>query len=140
MKRNPLLAKLMYYVKDIESFGTGIKRISDACVEAGVKVEFLKRKMGFAVVFYRPDDAVYDANIANNIVNSIVSNDKEKTMQKAIIAQMRDNPHITSKELAKTIGIAQRNIQVHIKSLKEQGFIERVGAKFGGHWVVNKPE
>ena len=55
VKRNPLLAQLMYYVKDIESFGTGIKRISDACVEAGVKVEFLKRKMGFAVVFYRPE-------------------------------------------------------------------------------------
>ena len=31
-----------------------MKRISDACVEAGVKVEFISGKYGFSVVFYRP--------------------------------------------------------------------------------------
>ena len=56
VKRNPLLAQLMYYVKDIESFGTGLKRITDECDAAGVKVEFKKMKLGFAVVFYRPND------------------------------------------------------------------------------------
>jgi ATP-dependent DNA helicase RecG len=56
VKRNPLLAQLMYYVKDIESFGTGLKRITDACEEANVKVEFQMLKKGFAVVFYRDDD------------------------------------------------------------------------------------
>ena len=55
IKRNPLLAQLMYYVKDIESFGTGLKRISNACDAAGVKVEFQMLKRGFAVVFYRED-------------------------------------------------------------------------------------
>ena len=54
VKRNPLLAQLMYYVKDIESFGTGLKRITDACAAAEVKVEFQMLKKGFAVVFYRP--------------------------------------------------------------------------------------
>lgn len=47
---------LMYYTKDIESFGTGLRRISRACEEAGVKVEFRLMKHGFAVVFYRPAD------------------------------------------------------------------------------------
>jgi len=46
----------MYYVRDIESFGTGLKRIADACESAEVKVEFEMRKLGFAVVFYRPDN------------------------------------------------------------------------------------
>ena len=67
VKRNPLLAQLMYYVKDIESFGTGLKRISDACVVNGVKVEFLKRKMGFSVVFYRPDIIAVGDNHRNVI-------------------------------------------------------------------------
>jgi ATP-dependent DNA helicase RecG len=53
VKRNPLLSQLMYYVKDIESFGTGLKRIADACSSAGVKVEFRMLKLGFAVLFYR---------------------------------------------------------------------------------------
>jgi ATP-dependent DNA helicase RecG len=51
MKRNPLLAQLMYYSKDIESFGTGLKRITEACEAAGVRVEFEMLKLGFAVVF-----------------------------------------------------------------------------------------
>ena len=56
IKRNPLLAQLMYYSKDIENFGTGLKRIADACNEAGVRVEFELLKKGFSVVFYRPDE------------------------------------------------------------------------------------
>ncbi|MDR1537342.1 MAG: putative DNA binding domain-containing protein [Clostridiales bacterium] len=54
-KRNPLLAQLMYYTKDIESFGTGLRRITEACKAAGVRVDFEMLKLGFAVVFYRPD-------------------------------------------------------------------------------------
>ena len=56
VKRNPLIAQLMYYVRDIESFGTGLKRITDECENAGIKVEFQLRKRGVAVVFYRPED------------------------------------------------------------------------------------
>jgi len=55
VKRNPFLAQLMYYTKDIESFGTGLLRITTACDTAGIKVEFQLLKKGFAVVFYRPD-------------------------------------------------------------------------------------
>jgi ATP-dependent DNA helicase RecG len=51
--RNPLLAEILYYSKDIESFGTGLKRIVDLCQEADVKVEFKLLKMGFSVVFHR---------------------------------------------------------------------------------------
>jgi ATP-dependent DNA helicase RecG len=55
-KRNPLLAQLMYYTKDIESFGSGLRSITEACKAAGVKVEFEMLKLGFAVVFYRPGE------------------------------------------------------------------------------------
>lgn len=39
--------------KDIERWGSGIKRIHDECISAGVKVEFKRLKTGFVVVFYR---------------------------------------------------------------------------------------
>ena len=79
VKRNPLLAQLMYYVKDVESFGTGIFRIANECKEADVKVDFEIRKMGFAVVFHRHEihngegvDAEKDA--VTNVVKDIVNN------------------------------------------------------------------
>ena len=67
VKRNPLLAQLMYYVKDIESFGTGLKRIDDECKNAGVRVEFEKHKLGFAVVFFRPDASFSNSDETDSI-------------------------------------------------------------------------
>ncbi len=136
VKRNPLLAQLMYYVKDIESFGTGLKRITDACDTAGVKVEFKLLKLGFAVVFYRPDTFMPNANgdggITNSITNSITINES----QKAILAQMSKDNKITVKKLAEIMGIAERNVKSNIKVLKESGLIEREGSTKGGCWVV----
>ena len=143
VKRNPLLAQIMYYVKDIENFGTGLKRIADACELAGVKVEFKMLKLGFAVVFYRPDasafsengvenDAIGDGSITKNITENITINE----VQKEILLQMQKNPKITAKSLSEILGIADRNVKNHIKYLKQAGLIARVGSAKGGHWVV----
>lgn len=56
IRRNPKIARLLYYSKDIESFGTGLKRIADACDTAGVKYQFKKLKSGFVVCFYRSEE------------------------------------------------------------------------------------
>ena len=53
IRRNPKIARILYYSKDIESFGTGLKRIADACEKARVRYEFKKLKSGFVVCFYR---------------------------------------------------------------------------------------
>ena len=52
--RNPLVAEILYLSKDIEKWGSGIKRIFDECQANNVKVEFEIRKTGFFVTFYRP--------------------------------------------------------------------------------------
>lgn len=60
IKRNPLLSQLLYYSKDIESFGTGLRRITKVCKNANVKVDFQMLKTGFVVVFYRSDNIMTD--------------------------------------------------------------------------------
>jgi len=142
IKRNPLLAQLMYYVKDIEGFGTGLKRITDACDTAGVKVEFKMLKLGFSVVFYRPDISITDGSIDNGIRenigdDSITTNITINDTQKKIMIQMQANPKITAKQLAEIIGISQRNVQAHIKILRERSAIKREGTTYGGSWIVN---
>ena len=100
-------------------------------------------KLGFTVVFYRPDifipdgkngDNIGDGGITINITNNITINDA----QKKILAQMQANPKITTKDLAKTLGIADRNVKNHIKILKEAGLIERAGSPKSGHWIVKQ--
>ncbi len=54
IRRNPLIARILYFSKDIESFGTGLKRIKEECDRAKVRYKFKKIKGGFIVCFYRP--------------------------------------------------------------------------------------
>jgi len=51
--RNPLISEILYFSKDFERWGTGIRQIYDECTENDVKVEFRKESSGFSTVFYR---------------------------------------------------------------------------------------
>lgn len=53
---SPLITQTLYYSKNVESFGNGLKRIADACNAAGCKFKFEVLKSGFVVVFYRAED------------------------------------------------------------------------------------
>jgi ATP-dependent DNA helicase RecG len=57
MPRNPLIANCLYLTKDIEKWGSGLKRIYEECKNSNVKVKFKIKKSGFSVVFYRRTDA-----------------------------------------------------------------------------------
>lgn len=73
VRRNPLITSILYYSKDVESFGSGLKRITYACKEAGVKVEFKLMKSGFVVVFYRRNS---DNGVDKENIKSTQSGDK----------------------------------------------------------------
>lgn len=57
VRRNPLITSILYYSKDVESFGTGLKRIAEACKQANCQYEFKILKSGFVVVFHRSEDS-----------------------------------------------------------------------------------
>ena len=158
--RNPLLAQIMYYSKDIERFGTGLKRISDACKEASIKLEFRADNYGFTVIFYRPplwtsdrleENLKVDAkgslggNDVDNTAESIVDTDVDSDIDNIaingskakILTIMYNNPKVSAKQLSESVGISPRNVQAHIHSLKEMGYIKRVGSPKSGCWVVN---
>ncbi len=61
VRRNPLITSILYYSKDVESFGTGLKRIADACDEANCRFAFKIMKSGFVVVFFRSES--HDAQV-----------------------------------------------------------------------------
>lgn len=77
VRRNPLIARTLYYSKDMESFATGLKRIKDVCERAGCKVEFETLDDGFVVIFYRHDSKNNNdencVNTQDNILNTQVN-------------------------------------------------------------------
>ena len=64
--RNPLIANTLYLSKDIEKWGSGFRRITEACHKSNTKVKFEIRKNGFMVIFYRKtDEELFDLTEEN---------------------------------------------------------------------------
>lgn len=64
---------------------------------------------------------------------------KEKTKKKTreiILAFIKQNSKITTKELATQIGITKQGIEWQLRQLKKANLIIRVGADNGGHWQI----
>jgi ATP-dependent DNA helicase RecG len=55
--------------RDVEQWGSGLKRMSDECKSAGIKVTFEKIKSGFLVTFYRPDFKT-DVKITKKVIEN----------------------------------------------------------------------
>jgi ATP-dependent DNA helicase RecG len=135
IKRNPLLAQLMYYTKDIESFGTGLKRITKACENAGVKVEFKLLKKGFAVIFYRPDEFLTTEKNGDVARNGVRNGVRNKTEQ-AVLMAVSNNSELTADEIAKAISKSSRTVQRYLESLQKKNLVRRVGSTKAGTWEV----
>ncbi|MDR1462526.1 MAG: winged helix-turn-helix transcriptional regulator, partial [Azoarcus sp.] len=146
VKRNPNIAQMMYYCKDIESFGTGLQRIVKACKDSGVKVEFKQLSLGLSVIFYRPKNHINtdDKNsvaakrsldpINDPLIDPLI--DPLNETQKSLVSLLQTNSAATYAVLATALGVSTATIKRNMKRLQEIGVVKRVGSKKDGRWEV----
>ncbi|MBI5574535.1 MAG: putative DNA binding domain-containing protein [Elusimicrobia bacterium] len=156
--RNPKIAQILYLSKEIEKFGSGLKRISDQCKENNIRVEFHIRKTGFVVTFYR--HVITEKEITNKDSGSQKTTQKttQKILDKKLVEKLGEglveklgenelkilksimgNRNITTDELAKKLDISNIAVYKNVRKLKEKEIIKRIGPDKGGHWeIVNK--
>lgn len=53
-----------------------------------------------------------------------------------ILDLLRINPKATIGQMRQEMGVTDRTIKRHLKTLREQGRLKRIGARKTGHWVV----
>ena len=133
--RNELIAKTLYLCHDIESFGSGFKRVFNACQEAGVKYGYNKMPFGFSFIFYRNDLSRHD-NTANEKAKQVIPAGFTPS-EIAIHELLKDNPTLSRDELANRIGKTLKTVQRALEGLKGKQVIERVGTSRKGYWVVH---
>ncbi|MFH0906017.1 MAG: RNA-binding domain-containing protein [archaeon] len=120
--RNPEIGNCLYLSADIEKWGSGLKRIYEACREDNVSVEFLPLKYGFTIKFIRPEKTVEKT--------------REKTREK-IFNLINENPKITAKQLSVILNISSRAVEKNISELKIKNKIRRIGSKKNGTWKIS---
>lgn len=137
----------MFKTTYLDSWGSGVKRMVDACTEAKVpRPRYELRPGGVVIVFDRPNRAVSgkDAieNVPGNVPKNIISNVSER--QRLIIRRLIEtgtadvtvNVTENASTLAKKFAVTERTIKRDLTALQSLGIIRHDGPDKGGKWIV----
>jgi ATP-dependent DNA helicase RecG len=142
---NPKVASTFFRAGFIETWGRGIERIRTTCKDAGKPEPLFEASPSEVKVtfFY---DAKFGEKFGENrdefvkeFAKEFVKSNGEfagSDVQLTILRLMLEAPAITAKTIAENIGMTLRGVQKNIDALKKMGFVERVGGRKDGRWVV----
>lgn len=155
-RRNPILADIFSRLKYMERRGSGFKKIVSAYRKhegytEGMAPSFSTPRDSFVLTLPKFNvigvEGVYVSNVDDTEVSHNAGgqksgqkggqNDTGKTID-TILQLIKENPSITRKVLAETVGISPSAIQKHINHLKNEGLIIRNGGDRDGYWEIKK--
>ena len=141
IRRNPKIARILYYLKEIESFGTGLRRIAEACEKAGVRYEFQKKKTGFVVCFYRMGEEKEKQNenkvrISTDKVR--ISTDNLTQSEIKVIEYLTQNKQVTNRQIQELLGVKDSRALKVLKELVAKKIVIKRGKQRGSYYVLNK--
>lgn len=132
--RNEMIAKVLFLCKDVEAFGSGIRKIYNLCSSENVDVSYTNSDTAFAMVFSRIDRN--KLNLYSQQYGHI--NDHINKLEEETLCLLRKNPNMTNVQLTEATGKSQRTITRTLASLKQRELIFRIGSNKTGYWSVKR--
>ena len=157
--RNPKIVQFMQQYKLVKEFGEGVDRMFREMAEAGNPAPEYKQ-IDF-MVKVRLNSALREETVGKSSRESgqereIRPGNDQKTGEKStlkgtlkstlkstlkgtrkdVVKIISNNPNVTIPQIAEQLGMNPRGIDKHLKVLREQGIIRRVGPDKCGHWEV----
>ena len=131
--RNPIIAHVLFLSKDIEEWGSGLKRIQDECRASNVKVEFETLKTGFLVTFYRKGELPQNKGVDKGVDKGV---EMLSGTELKIIELVKQQPAISKQGIMGKGSLSKKTVEYNIQKLKSKGLLRRVGPDNGGYWEV----
>ena len=129
---NPLIAETLYKCTWLESWGSGVGRMRDACLKQQLVAPFYElRPSGIAIVFKR------NLSTHGEIVGENSGENLLTERQQHIYNSMKENGENTAKDLARILGLSQRTVEREISFLRHNGYIDKDGTN-KGVWIILK--
>lgn len=125
--KNPELMRIFKDLDLVEQLGTGIIRILKSYDESVYE---------FTPNFIRVN---FKYNDYNDLLENISDNNfKLKETQIKILSLIKLDNKITQEELTDRLNVSRATITNNLKLLKENGYIDRIGANKNGYWKILK--
>ena len=129
---NEKLSEIFLQLHISEKSGRGVPKIT----EVYGRDAFTFRENSIVVTI--PFTRIREDQVGNKVGNELGNKKPLNARRKKILAEMRDNPNVTTAELHVLLGISETAVENNINYLRENGYIERIGAKKNGYWKVLK--
>ncbi len=140
--RNPILDSVSKNILPYSGRGSGIKR----ALTLNPEIKFINdgELELFKCIIFRKKTRVETEKTRVENEKTRVETEKtrvenEKTRVE-ILSLLKENPKITLKTLAEKLHISQKGVEWHIKKMKKEKIIERIGPNKGGYWKISKDD
>ncbi|MCD7751785.1 MAG: winged helix-turn-helix transcriptional regulator [Lachnospiraceae bacterium] len=134
---NEKLSEIFLQLHISEKSGRGVPKITETYGRDAFT--FREHSIVVTIPFDRVDEG--EKKGKNKGENKSKNKGENKTLLNArrqiILAEMRDNPNITTEELHRILGVSETSVNRNLSFLKENGYVERIGSKKTGYWKVN---
>ena len=117
------MANLFKELKYIETWGTGIERISNICQEKKIKFIFEEKSSFVRCIFERKQNQKTDEFLKN--INMIMD-------------FLKRNGKITTNEVQKLTGLKATQSKTILYKLQRKGFIKKIGKTKGSYYISIK--
>ena len=138
---NPSIANVYYLAGFIESWGRGIEKICQACDEDGSpRPEYTINPGDIMIKFTASEDRVIRIGGSQRVTEKVTTKVTVKVTDKEdeVLNLIREDPGYSMDEIAKKLSVSRKTVAARIKSLKEKGILERIGATKNGHWQIHE--
>lgn len=115
-------------MKIMENWGTGVQRIRDVCIDAGLpKPEWKEVALSFQCIIKRKK---------NKAADKFADKTADKNREALVLQLLRQEPHLTYEEIGEHLNLSGNQVRYIMSLLKRNGHIQREGSRKTGSWIV----
>ena len=133
--QNPIIADALFMTAFLESWGTGVSRMVEACKAVGLpEPEYGADGLFVWITFKRPNTSAKTSGQTGGQTGG-------QTTIEQVYSLIKNTPTITRAQLMELTGKSSNTIQKCILKLKQDNRIKRIGSPtFGGYWLIIEKE
>ncbi len=117
----------------VEQVGSGIIRMNDLMREAGLPLPEYTTEGMFTVKLQRPVGVIEEATNKRESRETDKLGDKTREKIEEIL---KVNGQVTVSQLAEKLNITYKGVEYHIRQMKKEGVLIRIGPRKTGYWRI----
>ncbi len=137
MPRNPIITRIFRVIKLSENAGSGFDKMFTGWKSYYNTEPLVSNDVDFYKITFPLTRDITPEKPSEKTSEEVSEKTREKTREK-MLEIISSNPHVTTAELADLTEITVKGVEWHIKKLKDEGLLKRIGADKGGMWEVVK--